>query len=422
MDASRAGLRAQDYHESLRNFQTFPAKDVYFGKTLKVGKAATLAAHLKGIQYIDDVDSLVCVASSLGITFLELDSILSTLQEIDFVRAVTKSPGDLQTLTRLDVRVPEFGDAYADLGKYLIGSKPTEIEQAGVAFLDTLIAEPKDESHLSTLGLDKKSTAIMMDVMRSGQLAREQSANGKRLIFSPLAIDTNPTVYLNWANKFKDDVAGILELLSSHQGLALTSTDLASNAALNEAIFSGVIVPVTISGATGQQKFAFAPRGGLSETQRTILDKARAVLACVRYGQEFSAGVRIKYPSAILRQLLVSRRFNKSHPDMKTQYALLIEKGMAQVEETSPGFYNINFLDTDENVHALTIAIEMLETGHTPSAKIDISAHATLLQAGGYDNALATRPKLAETMKVSEGTMGDIISKASNFARGIYRD
>ena len=43
-----AALRAQDFHESLKETRAFGPKDAYFEKTLLIGKAATLAMHFKG--------------------------------------------------------------------------------------------------------------------------------------------------------------------------------------------------------------------------------------------------------------------------------------------------------------------------------------------------------------------------------------
>ena len=42
MDTLLLGLRAQDFHESLKNTSTFGPKEVHYKKTLLIGKAAVL--------------------------------------------------------------------------------------------------------------------------------------------------------------------------------------------------------------------------------------------------------------------------------------------------------------------------------------------------------------------------------------------
>lgn len=412
-------MRAQDFHDALRNFQSFGSKEAYFGKTLTIGKAASLAMHLRGIPYISGYDSLVYIGSSLGITFTELDRVLKELQEVDFVRIVQDDPTDTSTIRRLDVRVPVFSNAYADLGQRLAELKPTEIEAAGISTLDELISSPKDYESLENIGLDRKRLAIMTDVMGSAQLMRIQPVSGKRIAFSPLAIDANPAAYLTWATKYKDDVAPLLRVLMENQGLPLNDDLIKESVALEEAVLTGVLIPVRIKGATGEQSFVFAPRGGLSETERVVMEKARAILACVRYGQRFAAGAPIKWPRAILRQLREHKEFSKSHPDLRTQYSLLVERGIGRIEEPRPGRFNFHIYDTAENMQALDITIDMLEIGESPSAKIDTRAQAALLSAHGFSNAVTSRPVLAPLMTVSDDTMTDMVRKLSNLARGI---
>jgi hypothetical protein len=84
MDSITIALRAQDFHEGLRHVGTFGPKDVYYSKTLIIGKAATLAMHLRGLLYINDFMQLQYAASSLGIG-QELPLVLHELEEVDFL-------------------------------------------------------------------------------------------------------------------------------------------------------------------------------------------------------------------------------------------------------------------------------------------------------------------------------------------------
>ena len=76
MDKLNIGLRAQDFHEGLRETKAFGPKEAYFEKTLRIGKAAVLAMHLRGLQYVDDYTVLKFAAAQLVISGTELPVIL----------------------------------------------------------------------------------------------------------------------------------------------------------------------------------------------------------------------------------------------------------------------------------------------------------------------------------------------------------
>jgi hypothetical protein len=85
MDSLIIGLRSQDIHESLKNTAAFGPKEVHYKKTLLIGKAAALAMHLRGLLYIKDYVQLEYAAASLGISSIELPTVLHELEEIDFI-------------------------------------------------------------------------------------------------------------------------------------------------------------------------------------------------------------------------------------------------------------------------------------------------------------------------------------------------
>jgi hypothetical protein len=61
-------LRAQDFHEGLRDVKRFGPMERDLGNTLLIGKAATLASHLKGLLQVEDHTSLIYLAAELGIS------------------------------------------------------------------------------------------------------------------------------------------------------------------------------------------------------------------------------------------------------------------------------------------------------------------------------------------------------------------
>jgi hypothetical protein len=417
VELKNAALRAQDFHEALKETTAFGPTAVHFSKTLLIGKAATLAMHFKGLQYIHYGDSLLYAAAELGIRDLELKEVLRELEVVGFVRLL-KSGDDIK---RVDIRVPEFRDGYEELSNRWSELKPTETEQAGILTLNQLLTLPGKESDLAKLGLGTTELSILKDVMEAGQLLRTQAVSGDRFIYSPLAVDANPIAYLEWANKYSDEVAKLLKTLTGNQGLPLSPCLISDNPVVSDAILTGVVMPVRIQGSTGKQEFIFAPRGGLQPEERTIMEKARSILASVRYGQNFAAGRPIKNPRALLQKLRDNKRFGKGHPDLHTQYSLLTEKLIGRPVKEGFG-WNFEIIDTPENMKALDIAIDMLEIGESPTVKLNIEAQKALLSPHGYLGPTSARPRFAQSIHGSAETQADILRQLTLLTRGVDTD
>lgn len=420
MDSLIIGLRTLDCHEGLKNTSPFGPKEVYFKKTLLIGKAASLAMHLRGLLYIEDYTQLEYAAASLGISSLEIDAILRELEEVDFI-SVVRSNGKIR---RIDIRIPEFRSGYTDLGERWKQLNPSDIEQVSLGTLNQLIYKgPKDKHSLKkSLGLDSTEQSIMFDVMESGLLISHETVDGQPWIYSPLAVDGNPNNYLQWAKKFPGEVSGIMDTLRKYQGMAMSDPVVEGNAVFTDAVVTGVLMPVKVSGATGDQKFLFAPHGGLSPEEAVIMDKARALVGCVRYGQKFAEGRPIKYPRLILQQLRDHKRFKKGHPDLFSQYGLLTEKFIGHPIDEGYGRWNLEIDDTEENMKALDVALEMVQHPELPSAKIDLDAKKALLKSSGYEGPISTRVRLSKSVKTSDKTKAEIIRQMGNLMRGVTSD
>jgi hypothetical protein len=417
MESLLVGLRAQDCHEGLRNTSTFGPKEVHYKKTLLIGKAASLAMHLRGLLYIQNYTQLEYAAASLGISSLEINAILRELEAVDFISVVRS--GDI--VKRIDIRVPEFRSGYIDLGERWKQLKPSEIEQASLDVLNQLIYKgPRNQSRLiESTGLGGTEESIMFDVMESGLLVARETVDGQPLIYSPLAVDGNPSAYLQWAKKFPNEVSEVIDTLRHHQGMPMANPTIAEDDAFTDAIMTGVLMPVKVSGATGDQKFLFAPHGGLSQEETVIMDKARAIVGCVRYGQKFAEGRPIRYPRLILEQLISHKRFRRGHPDLFSQYGLLTEKFIGHPVDEGNGRWNFEVDDTDENIKALNVALEMLQYPEIPSARIDLDAQKALMSSTGYEGPLSTRVRLSKSIKTSGKTKTEIIRQMGNLMRGV---
>lgn len=141
------GLRAHDFHEGLRYIVDSRTKDTFFNNTVIIGKAATLAMHLRdlGALYLPEME-LRCAASMLGIGGGELDRVLGELEEVDFITVIKNGT----TIKRIELRVPRLRSGYEELGSRWRDLNPTDIEIAGVAALHSLFAGPSTEDKNET--------------------------------------------------------------------------------------------------------------------------------------------------------------------------------------------------------------------------------------------------------------------------------
>ena len=256
MDPILIGLRSQDCHEGLKTTSPFGPKEVHYKRTLLIGKAASLAMHLRGLLFIQDYTQLVYATASLGITSLEIEPVLRELEEVDFISI--NRDGDL--IKRIDIRVPEFRSGYIDLGERWKQLKPTDIEQASLNVLNKLFEGPSEQSRtIRSSGLNKTDQAIMLDVLESGLLVAHENVDGQQMIYTPLAVDGNPSAYLQWAKKFPGEVSSAIKTLTDFQGMPISDPEISENEVFNDAIITGVLMPVKVDGVTGDQKFIFAP-------------------------------------------------------------------------------------------------------------------------------------------------------------------
>jgi len=189
------GIRAQDFHDGLKEVPANAVIEVEFRNTILIGKAATLAMHLKGLLHVSDYRALQYMAAELGIRANELDLILKELYEIGFVN-IHKVSGSFK---RLEIKIPELRDGYEELGERWDYLKPTELEQAGIVVLQNVIELPRTEhSIFRSLNLDRSTMDVIVDVGSAGALISKYDIPGKEPIYySPLCIEEDPKPFIS---------------------------------------------------------------------------------------------------------------------------------------------------------------------------------------------------------------------------------
>ena len=124
MDNKEIGIRALDMQTGLYKYDD-SLLDLKIGETMLIGKAASLASHLQGIQVVEEYDALKVLASKLGITSTELVTVLNVLQEVELIRIV----GSSRKPEKIEILISVFENAYQSLGEKWKDDKPDEIER-----------------------------------------------------------------------------------------------------------------------------------------------------------------------------------------------------------------------------------------------------------------------------------------------------
>jgi hypothetical protein len=393
------GLRAQDIQTGLQDVAiSGPAAGV-FDTTLIAGMAARLAVHIRGVDVIQEPDRIYAVADRLGIPSMVLPAVLDTLEEAEFATVEYKDKRPIKVMDR----VPLFGGVYERVGEIWLARKPREEEVATVELLNELADGPKGlESIRKASSLKKQQLDLVREVGTAGGYFSEFAPDVKKetVVFSPLYWEENPEqtfeLFTRWGG---DQLSSAIKRVKASQGLPLPDTAASANAGdqvLLDAMVAGLLPSPEVTSRNGAKRFAFTPYNGqigLDSYERAILQKARALLACVRYGQYFGSVTRIGDPGAIINALRQRGRIG-SHSEIPQQYATLVVEGIARLSPDTQrqGRYYLHLIDTEENKKALRLAADLLSEGEAIAERgIDRQAREVLFAAGRVKDPLTTR-------------------------------
>jgi len=351
---------------------------------------------------------LAAAAGELGISADTLDRALSELEEIGYV-TLYKSGGDIR---KVEERIPLLSDRYELIGQKWLDSKPSEIEMGAIVLLDDLLMAPQRERDVQKKhNFDSDSFKIIADVGKSGSFYKTYTSpvDGSTIAFSPLYHDENPESFLKLFAKFPDlDVSKILRSIRDYQGQPI---DNISNPILREAIKTGCIPAPSVDSTGGKKHFAFTPVQGVGKLEKSLLEKARAIVACVRYGQHFAGITRIKYPLLILETLRKQKRLG-AHSEILRQYSVLHKLGIGRITRNRffPGRYNFELIDSEENLRALDLAIQYLTVNEVTKSDPKVDDARQLLLSGTYGSPTRTRISLRDvkTTELSEQSINQL--------------
>lgn len=407
MESFDEGLRCQDVHAGLRNVD--PASGVLrpLMDTRLVGMAATLASLIRGQDVIGEASALQAVAAEqLDVDLYAFDQVVGLLEERGYVSDVVRSKGKI---TRFNESVPFYTDLYTDLGDAWRDRDPSQLEEELVAVVHRLAAAPAPvEELVDELGLDKSDVPTLLDLGKNSHLVKLLRSRDGDLAYSPFyAFEKPKAVDELVAAHGSDRLAEEFALLHSCQGLPVNP---AKTPLIADAVAKGFLLAPGVDRPEGvEQPFATLPyilSPELLTARKPVLEKALAVVACLRCGEHFGGYSDLSTDAlvAVIDKLLdPNRGFLMPHSSHERQYGLLHKAGlMAFDPDLRPGgkWVTPRFIDTPDNREALQIAKDLLQHGELIGNRVgDDTARAVLAQGAMLTAPMQTiakyRPKAA---------------------------
>ena len=348
------------------------------------GQSARLAMLIRGQDVIEDEQRLKKIAAiELGIHPAEYNVAKRLLMEVDLIEERTTKQGR-QVLNEKVNRL-NHADNYQRVGElWLARDQRSHKEEALVHTFDKVVQSPVDVRTIDVLReLNKTDRAAVLELAsNAGILDSVDEAN--RIYYSPLLWDVNRDKLAAFLKTATESSFSEVMKKARKPGTDFTK---ARDPLVIQAISGGILPSYRVISTGGPRVYSFAPyTGGLlsSDEERTVLDKARALVSCLRYGSEAATITKIRNPLRILAALTDRTRNYRlgSHSELKLQYGMLVAKQLGRVIQTSPGWYSFELIPTEDNLRACAIARELLSTGELMGEK-DPSASAALHLVNG---------------------------------------
>jgi hypothetical protein len=377
--STEAGLRCHDAHHGLSNVDSHSGYIAELDDVREVGMAANLAVNIRGRDVIGDADALkVIAAEELGVEPLLFKTILDLLQHADFV-TVHKS-GSKRSI---EERVPVHENLYDRLGQVWEERHPSELQEEMISVVNSLASTPilLDEAKEA---LPDSDLDTILAVGGSTELIKNlELDDGTTLLYSPYFAFEHPERLQGIFESHEiEEVRAAMAKLRGEQGLLVDESD----PALADMVSRGLVMTPTIAGAGGDARFAFLPYAAdpqVLRVEKSVLDKAVQILACVRYGQHRAVKTKISMPAAILNRLLdPSHDFTLgAHSEHRQQYFTLYRLGIVDFIP-SHNWVKVKLIDTEDNKRAVRLALDLLRYGEEMTDKGTNEAAQELLAHG----------------------------------------
>lgn len=358
MDNKSIGIRSLDIQTGLYKYND-PILDLKIGETILIGKAASLASHLRGIQVIEDYEALKALASKVGISSTELVGVLEILHEIEYVRIVGKK----RRPTKIEVLITIFEETYDLLGEKWKDDNPDEFERKMIGIINDLAHfRVAEQDVISKYDLKNDDMEIIKSIGINGGFLDSYSEKGQEFLFSPIYMEENPQKIMKFLDDYDEgQVKGTLDLLNSKPGYPIVNLGNIEDNIILGLMSNNILQTPAITASGGRVNFLFTPYTNI--TDKEMVKQARNVVSAVRYGEKFSQYSTLKYPALFLQRLIERGYIGETpHSDIEAQYGVLRDSGLGRIEEIGQGRYRFYLADTPYAKDVVKLAKSMITT------------------------------------------------------------
>ncbi|MFY0405451.1 hypothetical protein [Solicola sp. PLA-1-18] len=376
--------------------------------TRLVGMAADIAGLIKGRNIVDQMDALATVAAdTLDIGSFQLPVALEALAEADLVDLDRDRHGEIVRITE---RIPVFHDLYEDLGGVWRDRGPRQVEEGLVAVVHRLAAGPMPvEGLYDELGFGSRDADEVFAVGAGTSVFKKLETKNGQILYSPFSAFENPGAMSDvLIDHGPGELAEALHRIHSYQGLPVGDGD----AVLRDAVSMGLITAPAVTIPDGTTRaFASVPYTvdrELLTVRKMVMDKALAIVACVRCGQTFGGATNTRSAIAIIDRLVGSGELSE-HGSHERQYKLMRDQGVVQfLPDTKPwgSWKRVEFISTQENREAMSVARSLLAAQEIVDGRQATSDVQNLLNLDAQAlKPLQTSAKLQRTRAVDEARL-----------------
>jgi len=372
-DGVRVGLRLLEFEcgVAANIDDTNSAELVDYELSRSTGQGARLAMLIRGQDVIEDEQRLKKIAAiELGIHPAEYNVAKRLLMEVDLIEERTTRAGKVvinEKVNRLN-----HADNYRRVGElWLMRGGKSHKEEALVHTLDEIVQSPRDITTIDAISeLNRSDRSAVLELATNAGVMESVDEAG-RVYYSPLLWDVNRDKLATFLATATGTSFREVLRKTSRPGTDFTKT---RDPLVIQAIIGGILPSYRVLSTGGERVYSFAPyTGGMlsSDTERIILDKARALVSCLRYGSEAATITRIRNPLWILSALMDQKRNYRLNPhsELKLQYGMLVAKQIGRVIATGNGRFMFELIPTEDNLRACAIARELLSTGELMGEK-----------------------------------------------------
>lgn len=366
MDNKSIGIRSLDIQTGLYKYND-PILDLKIRETILIGKSASLASHLRGIQVIEDYEALIALASKLGINATELNSVLEVLHEIGYLRVI----GSKRKPSKIEVLITMFEDTYNLLGEKWQDDNPDEFEKKMLKIVNDL-SQYRASAQDITLKYDltDKEMELLNHIGQNGGFLDSYSKDENTYLYSPIYMEENPERVMKFLDSYDEgSVKAALNLLESKPGYPISNLVNVKDNVILGLMSNNILQTPAITASGGKVNFLFTPY--TNTTDKEMVRHARNVVSAVRYGEKFSKYSELRNPSYFLQCLIDRGYIGKTpHSDIEAQYGVLRDNGLGRIEEIETGRYRFYLADTSYAKDVVRLAKTMITAKHSINPEI----------------------------------------------------